>query len=176
MDQSEFPKRKPTRRINFDYDRSGVYFITICTKNRKCRLSNVGDGALDVPKETLTTEGKIVQRHLLSHLTPALCIEKYVIMPNHIHFLLFVRAELDGTSRAPSPTNAAATSSANQIVPRFVSTFKRFCHAEIGEKIFQRSYHDRVIRNQDEYNRIWNYIERNPEFWKKDCFYSASAE
>ena len=176
MDQKELPKRKTTRWQNFDYDRSDVYFITVCTKNRTCRLSHVGDGALDVPYNKLTAEGEIVQRHLLSHLTPDLCIEKYIIMPNHVHFLLFVRSEFAGTSRAPSPTSKLPPSPTNRIVPRFVSTFKRYCRAEIGEKIFQRSYHDHVIRNQDEYNRIWSYIERNPEFWKKDCFYSVSAE
>jgi hypothetical protein len=71
---------------------------------------------------------------------------------------------------------APTVSHKSRIVPRFVSTFKRYCRAEIGENIFQRSYHDHVVRNQDEYNRIWSYIERNPEFWKKDCFYSVSAE
>ena len=87
-------------------------------------------------------------------------VEKYVIMPNHIHLLLTVDMNSGGTSKASSPTNA--------IVPHFMSTFKRFCHREIGKTIFQRSYHDHVIRNEQDYLKIWNYIEGNPSKWKED--------
>ena len=63
----------------------------------------------------------------------------------------------NGTSRAPSPTNTA--------IPHLVSTFKRFCHKENGTPIFQRSYYDHVIRNQQDYDEIWQYIENNPTKW-----------
>ena len=63
----------------------------------------------------------------------------------------------NGRMRAPSPTNA--------VIPHFVSTFKRFCHRDVGEKIFQRSYYDHVIRNQQDYNEVWEYVENNPKKW-----------
>ena len=60
----------------------------------------------------------------------------------------------------------------NAQIPRFVGALKRFCHKEAKEAIFQRSYHDRVIRNESEYQKIWQYIDTNPLKWKEDCFYN----
>ena len=160
----ELPKRKPNRLSSYNYDGDGVYFITVCTQDRKYLLSRiVGGGALDAPQNQLTDMGKVVEKYLISgNQIDRVQIEKYVIMPNHIHMLLHVDFE-NGTSKAPSPTNAA--------VPHFISTWKRFCHRDIGEKIFQRSYHDHVIRNQQDYLKIWEYMENNPKQWELDCFY-----
>jgi len=158
----ELPKRKPNRLKSYDYDAEGVYFITICTQNKKCLLSRiVGGGALDAPSSQLTEAGKSVEKYILSGTRiERVSVEKYTIMPNHIHLLLAVSG---GTSKAPSPTNA--------IIPHFVSTLKRFCHREIGEKVFQRSYHDHIIRNKQDFLRIWEYIDNNPKQGELDCFY-----
>ena len=79
-------------------------------------------------------------------------------MPDHIHLIVQVtETASSGTARAPSPTNMA--------IPHFVSTLKRFCHREAGTVIFQRSYYDHVIRNQEDYNEVWEYIENNPHKW-----------
>ena len=94
-------------------------------------------------------------------------VDKYVIMPNHIHLILFVNG-LDGTPGAASPTKA--------VVPRFVAVLKRFINKEIGENIFQRSYHDHVVRNEKDYLRIWEYMENNPKQWELDCFYVGDFE
>jgi len=59
----------------------------------------------------------------------------------------------------------------SRIVPRFVSTRKRFCRRDMNEKIFQRSYHDHIVRNQQDYLKIWEYIDNNPKQWELDCFY-----
>ena len=90
-------------------------------------------------------------------------VEKYVIMPNHIHILLAVDMEENGTPRASSPTTA--------VVPRFVAALKRFSNQEAGNNIFQRSYHDHIIRGQQDYLKIWEYMENNPKKWELDCFY-----
>ena len=145
----ELPKRKSNRLSSYDYNQGGAYFITICTQNRMCLLSRiVGDDALGVPKNLLTETGKIVEKYILSgNKMDRLMVDKYVIMPNHIHVLLLVNMEKDGTPRASSPTNA--------IVPRFVAALKRLSNKEIGEMIFQRSYHDHVVRNEQDYLKIW---------------------
>jgi len=160
-----FKKRKNNRLKSYDYDQAGAYFITICTHERKCLLSRiVGGGALDAPDNQLTYMGKIVEKYIHSgNSIERVTVANYVIMPNHIHLLLMVDANTGGTSRAPSPTNA--------IIPRFVSALKHLCHGEIGERIFQRSYHDHIIRDQQDYLRIWEYIENNPKQWELDCFY-----
>ena len=159
------PQRKSNRLPNFDYSTPGAYFITICTQDRKCILSEiVGGGALDAPRAELSKIGATVAAYILSgNNIPGVIVDKFVVMPNHVHIILFVDNNSVGTSRAPSPTNA--------IVPHFVSTFKRFCHKDVGQKIFQRSYHDHVIRNEMDYLKIWEYIDNNPARWKEDCFY-----
>ena len=161
----ELPKRKQNRLSSYDYDREGAYFLTICTQDRKCLLSRiVGDDALGVPKNPLTDIGKIVEKYIISgNKMDRVRVEKYVIMPNHIHILLMIEMDTSGTPRASSPTMG--------IVPRFVSAFKRLSNQEIGEDIFQRSYHDHVIRGEKDYLKIWNYIEGNPSKWEEDCFY-----
>ena len=162
----DFPQRKPNRLPHFDYSTPGAYFITICTQNRLPILSSiVGGGAFDAPHIQLTRAGQTVYKYIDSgNRIPEITADKFVIMPNHIHLILLVdNTSSSGTSRAPSPTNA--------IIPHFVSTFKRFCHRDIGQTIFQRSYHDHVIRNERDYLKIWEYIDSNPAKWQEDCFY-----
>ena len=156
----ELQQRKPNRIPEYDYSQEGSYFITICTKDRQPILSKiVGGGALDAPTAVLTPIGEIARKYLISgNRISGITVDKYVIMPDHIHFILLVdETAAMGTSKAPSPTNAA--------IPHFVSTFKRFCHRDIGAVIFQRSYYDHVIRNQQDYDEIWQYIENNPRKW-----------
>lgn len=164
----DLPVRKQSRLKGYDYSHKGLYFITICTCQRKCILSKiVGDGDHDVPKIELTESGKIVEKYIISsEKIDNIFIDRYVIMPNHIHLIVYVGEKSNdagGTSRSPSPTNA--------VIPHFVSTFKRFCNSEIGQNIFQRSYHDHIIRDEEDYYNISKYIIANPARWEKDCFF-----
>ena len=159
-----FPTRKPNRLHGYNYSSNGYYFITICTKERQCILSNiVGGGAFDAPQSQLTDVGLIVKRYILSSNNIENIVEEnYVIMPNHIHLLVCVEGA-DGTSRAPSPTN--------HTIPHMVSTLKRLVNQTVGRDVFQRSYHDHIIRDQDDYNAISDYITHNTQKWNEDCFY-----
>ena len=159
------PQRKPNRLADFDYSTPGAYFITICTQEKKCILSHiVGGGAFDAPSPCLTKVGLIAEKYILSgNRIPGITVDKYVIMPNHIHMILLIDENSFSTSlKTLSPANAA--------IPHFVSTFKRFCHRDIGSAIFQRSYHDHVIRNEEDYRQLWNYIDGNPSKWQEDRF------
>ena len=152
------------RLKDYDYSLNGAYFITICVEGRQEMLGKiVGDGVLDVPSVQLTEYGQIVKHHIVeisihySHID----IDNYVIMPNHIHLLVVVHS---GTSRTPSPTNA--------VIPSFVSTMKRFIHKECGFSLFQRTYYDHIIRSEEEYIKIWKYIDENPAKWTEDCYFT----
>lgn len=127
----DLPKRKPSRLKNYNYNTPGAYFITICTKGRKEILSTiqVGTGVLDRPKNELTTYGKIADEQLktMSDFYDNISVDKYVIMPNHIHLLLTIKDSPNGRSRTPVPTNS--------LVAKFVSTFKRFCNKQYGYNI-----------------------------------------
>lgn len=86
-------------------------------------------------------------------------------MPDHIHLLITIS---NGQSGTPVPTNR---NNRNSIIANFVSTFKRFCNKEYGENIWQPRYYDHIVRNQDDYNEVWQYIDTNPIKWSEDCYY-----
>ena len=159
----DFPNRKPNRLPDFDYSTPGVYFVTICTQNRKNTLcSIVGDG-FPVPKYP----GKIAERyiHQISKKYPCACIDKYAVMPNHIHMLIRIDA-INGTGN-PSPTLGNIVAWYKYQVTREINAHFN----SVGLRFFQRSYHDHVIRGDEDYLKIWEYIDSNPALWKEDCFY-----
>ena len=142
----ELPERKKNRLENYNYSENGAYFITICVKDRKKILSDiVGDDAHIVPKRI----GLIVEKYIKN----AREIEKYIIMPDHIHMIIRIN---NGTMWASSPTNRISS---------IVRSIKVLATKEVGEPIFQRSFYDHIIRNQEDYNEIWEYIENNPKKW-----------
>ena len=135
MKMDELKKRKNPRLQGFDYNSVGIYFTTICTKNRRCMLSQiVGTGVPDCPQIKLTKYGEIAEKYIkqLNDCYDHISVEGYVIMPNHIHILLFVKE--NGQSRTPVPTNIDR---ANSTFSKFISTFKRFCNKEYGMNIWQ---------------------------------------
>ena len=129
----ELPKRKPTRWKSFDYNSQGMYFITICTENRINILSRiVGADVPDGPSVKLSQYGRIAEKYIrqLNDFYDNINVDRYVIMPNHIHIILFVYE--GGASRTSPPTRQ------HSVVSRFVSTLKRFCNKEYGENIKNR--------------------------------------
>jgi REP element-mobilizing transposase RayT len=164
----DLPKRKTTRLKNYDYNQNGAYFITICTKGKQKNLCNiVGTGVPDGPITELKQCGIIANKYIenMRNFYSYISIEKYVIMPNHIHFILNIHnVNESGPSGTPVPTNS--------YIAKFISTYKRFCNKEIGENIWQYRSYDHIIRDYDDYLKIWNYIDTNPAKWQEDCFYS----
>ena len=163
----EYANRKTPRLQGFDYNSAGAYFITICTQNRRCSLSRiVGTGVPDCPQVELTRYGEIAEKYInqLNDFYDHISVENYVIMPNHIHILLFVKE--NGQSRTPVPTRS------NSIFSQFVSTFKRFCNKEYGENIWQSRANDHIFRNREDYEEHMRYICENPMRWQFDKLYS----
>ena len=151
----ELPQRKPNRLSDYDYNQNGAYFITICTQGRKNILSHiVGDGS-PVPKPI----GMIAEEYIckIPKKYPTVSIDRYVIMPDHIHILL----RMDNGTGNPSPTLGNVIGWYKYQVTKQANTQLN----NSGEKLFQRSYYDHVIRNQHDYDEIWQYIENNPQKW-----------
>ncbi len=190
MDDKSFPKRKHTRLRDFDYNNEGVYFVTLCTQDKRKILSkiitpvnNVGNGVPDVPTDEysylnatvkLLPKGIIAEKILnqIDSFYEDISVIKYIIMPNHIHLLLWakpneaLKSEANGTSRTPFPTIKQ-----NSRVSSFISTLKRFCNKEYGYNIWQKSFYDHVIRNQQDYEKHIDYICNNPIRWEFDKLY-----
>ncbi len=172
-DDMELQKRKPNRLKHYDYSSGGYYFITICTQNKqKIFGSIVGCGVLDAPKTKLSNIGRIVENQLMimSNFYPAIKIEKYVIMPNHIHLII----KISNNKVSDERSNQRCVGDAapyNNTLSNFIGTFKRFTNKECGHSLWQNSFYDHVIRDENDYLRIWNYIDTNPQKWAEDVYY-----
>ena len=122
----------------------------------------------DGPHIELTKYGRIAEKYIyqLNDFYDDLSVESYVIMPNHIHILIWVKGVENGPSRTPVPTVQ------NSIPSRFVSTFKRFCNKEYGINIWQYRSNDHIIRNRQDYEEHLRYIYENPLRWYYDELYT----
>jgi REP element-mobilizing transposase RayT len=168
--EKEYSTRKDPRLKGFDYNSVGAYFITICTQNRRKILSQVvGGDVLDAPQSVELLPCGIIADKIIKQLNNFynnLSVMDYVIMPNHIHILLYVKPLYNGASRTSPPTRQHST------ISQFVSTFKRFCNKEYGENIWQLSFYDHIIRNREDYENHEKYIHENPARWFYDELYS----
>ena len=149
-DMGRFPSRKNPRLTNFDYSSPNYYFITVCTWNKACifgkpnSLNQWGTAAEAVLLE--------IERHFSN-----VRVDKYAVMPNHVHMILALVGPNAGISQIIGQYKAAVTRKIRKTTPQ--------------QKVWQTSFHDHVIRNQKDYERIWLYIEANPQNWDKDCFF-----
>lgn len=163
----EYPRRKNNRLIGFDYSSAGTYFITICTADRECTLATIIDVGDGFPVPQLTGAGYIADKYInfINNKYPTVFVDNYVIMPNHIHLLL-VLCE-NGTGN-PSPTIGNVVGWLKYVVTKQINIDNDVSR----HKIFQRSYHDHIVRNEPSYRKIYDYITNNPLNWENDCFYN----
>ncbi|MBE6697672.1 MAG: transposase [Ruminococcaceae bacterium] len=175
------PKRKKNRLENYDYSSCGAYFLTVCTSEKRNYLGKIvgaisdrppkaedlanalGDHYIyDTPQIELSEYGRIVEQAILQipSAYPALSVDCYTIMPNHIHLLLIVHCDECGRSLI-APT-----------VSRVIRHMKSYVSKQIGVSIWQKSFHDHVIRNREDYEKHVKYIYENPMRWYYDELYS----
>ena len=157
-------KRKNNRLADFDYSTVGAYFITVCAKDKKQIFwaENVGADIIRPQKECILSDygciADCVIKDIPNHY-PCVTVDKYTIMPNHIHLLLSIQ-EADGRIIS-APT-----------ISTVVGQMKRQISKLIGKSVWQKSFYDHIIRNKHDYNAAWQYIDENPIKWKTDEFYN----
>ncbi|MBO5281485.1 MAG: transposase [Clostridia bacterium] len=170
--ENKLPIRKRNRLKNYDYSSCGAYFITICTKDRRNifwtndAINFVGEDIILPPeRERLSVYGKIVDEAIkkIPEHYQHIKLLKYVIMPNHIHLVLHI--PFGGGRMISSPTKKRTS------VLTVVGQMKRSVSKKIGISIWQGSFHDHVIRDKTDYDKIAQYIHENPIRWQYDCFY-----
>ena len=170
------PVRKKHRLEESLYSQPGAYFITVCVKDRRPLLSTVV-GAEDHfgPQIQLTEIGAVVQKYTQS--IPG--IGHYVIMPNHVHMILHISAKEPhgGPMWSSAPTKDAGVGPMWSSAPTdanilsLVRTWKTLITKELGQSIWQRSSYDHVIRSEQEYVEIAEYIMGNPGKWAEDKYF-----
>ena len=158
----ELPKRKPNRLTEYDYSTPNAYFITVCTQDRKNLFWTDARAAIDCPENiSLTDIGMMVKQVILDipkHY-PAITVDHAVVMPNHIHLLLQIKTDIDGRPMA-APT-----------ISTVINQTKGAASKMAGFSVWQKGFYDHVIRNDNDYRDIWNYIEGNPGKWTEDKLY-----
>ena len=135
---------------HYDYTQPGYYFVTICTKEKKCLFGEPGE---------LNRFGYLAQQGLLAieQHTHGVKVDKCIVMPNHIHAIIVLSDSATDLSVAIGQYKSAVT--------RNIRKIRR------NAEVWQTSFHDHVIRSEEDYQRIWAYIDTNPMRWKDDCFY-----
>ena len=168
-------RRRSIRLQGYDYSRPGAYFITICTHNREFLFGTIVDGEM-----VLNQYGKIVADEWMKtpKIRREIKLDEWVVMPNHFHGIVWIRR---GTARrAPTNTRRAPTveqfgkpvaGSLSTIVQAFKSAVTKHINQlrnTPGMKLWQRNYWEHIIRNDDELNRIRQYVIDNPMQWETD--------
>ena len=149
--------RKRNRIENYDYSQPNVYLLTICIQNR-ANLFGVVEVRPDTPVTVLSPLGKLVEQAILDIETyyDNAAIETYSILPNHLHLLL----RLDATDAPNAPT-----------VSRIIKNMKEHVTRVYGKSVWQKGFHDHIIRSEQEYQNAWNYVAFNPAKWESDEYF-----
>jgi len=148
----KYPERKNPRLKGYDYSTQNYYFVTVCTNGKRCIFGQ---------PDQLNQYGKWAAQGLMEipQHYPDILVDKFVIMPNHVHAILYIHDKKANLSRVIGSYKS------------FVS--KKIHEREPGKTVWQASFHDHIIRNKESYQNIWQYIDSNPINWEKDCFYTG---
>jgi len=159
--------RKQIRLKKYDYSQEGVYFVTICSKDRKNIFSKivVGEGLAPSLVE-LTSIGKIIDRQWrgINFEYKNIEIDKFIIMPNHIHGIVLIKR----AGARPAPTlNEIIGSFKSKCITEYLK-FIKDKDLKISGRIWQRSFFDHIIREDKSLREIRKYIVNNPANWHLD--------
>jgi len=177
--------RQSIRLKQYDYSQSGLYFVTICAQNRKCLFGDIING-----KMKLNSVGKIIDSvwKSLSKRFP-IVLDEFQIMPNHVHMIIqivgagFMPAHHDGFMPARdderATTRVAPTITLGDIIGAFKSLttheyimgVKNNGWKSFDKRLWQRNYYEHIIRDENDLNKIREYIINNPLMWKNDINY-----
>ena len=165
------------RLQGYDYSSEGAYFITMNSAKGIFEFGNIENGVM-----TLNQTGKIVETELLKtpEMRKNIFMGEYCIMPNHIHFILFIGVagfypQMNNRRLQNSDYKNKFGAQINNL-SSLIRGLKSSCTSKIiksGNKSFawQSNYYDVIIRNEKKYKIIENYIRNNPTTWKNDMFF-----
>ena len=165
-----------TRYPKWDYGRNGIYFITICTKNREMYF-----GKIEYGKMNLSEIGKIANKCFIeiSDHFPFVKMGEFTIMPNHIHGIIIIDKKNNKSGSQDLPINQPSktknkfgpqSQNLGSIIRGFKIGVKKFATMNNIDFGWQSRFHDHIIRDKPEYNRIEKYIIDNPGNWGNDKF------
>ena len=174
----ERPVRKHIRLKGYDYSNAGYYFVTICVQDGHELLwaeEPVVGAAFGRP--ALSKAGLLIDAEIkkIESIYSCVRIDNYVIMPNHVHMMIRLSTNRDMDRRVPVREMGGRPKAAPTI-SRIVNQFKGSVSKQLGYSIWQKLFHDYIIRNEADYQRIWQYIDNNPATWTQDDNYVAKEK
>jgi len=165
--------RKQLRLKHYDYTESGVYFVTVCSRNRECLFGDIVGATGRSPALQLNAYGNIVRDEWLKSavIRNEITLDAFVVMPNHIHGIIFI---IRATGRSPLH-DTMKPGLRSRSLGAFMAGFKSSTTKQInimrttpGIPVWQRNYYEHVIRTDDELNKTREYIINNPMQWELD--------
>ncbi len=166
--------RKRNRKLGYDYSKDNLYFVTICVKNRICCFGEIDNKSTKNSQLINENKKKILQLNTFGEIAykqwvwlanqySYVSIPAFVVMPNHVHAIVEINSE--------KAIGNCKIKSLSQLIGAYKTTSSKLIHLKgLGNFVWQRSFHDHIIRNETSYSRIYNYIITNPERWKTDSF------
>ncbi len=149
------PSRRSIRLQGFDYRQSGAYFVTICAYQKSCLFGQIRDGKMFVNDLGMTIR---VCWQWISEVRHNVQLDTFVVMPNHLHGIIFLFDE--------EPVDVATQTSTRDKA----SAGKLLARPPV-QPIWQRNYYEHIIRNERSLNDIRKYIIENPAAWFDDSLY-----
>jgi len=177
--------RRSIRLKGYDYSQAGLYFVTICCRDMVCRFGKIENGEM-----ILNAAGEIVRNEWIKsvEIRKEIEIHEYIVMPNHFHAIVEIvgangiRPDDDGIRPDDNAVNMGVCvnkgvchtplRSPSKTLGALVRGFKSSVTKQLGFSVWQRNYWDNIIRNEQSYQHIENYIINNPIKWENDRFYT----
>ncbi len=159
---SRSTRRKRLRLTSYDYSGPGPYFVTVCTCRQRLFLGKILEDQMYNSKAGDTVN--LVWESLPIRF-PQLELDKFQTMPNHFHGILGIRRSPD-CSRVNLGKVIGTFKS--QVTVKYCEGVRTAGWHPFEKSFWQRGFHDRIIRSDIEYKRIWEYIDSNPRRWQLD--------
>ena len=163
--------RRSIRLKGYDYRQAGFYYVTICCYQRQCLFGEIVNGVM---QPNLIGQTVVAVWNRLTQHFPFIELDAFVLMPNHVHGIIVIEEreikldpQVNSNSSLPQGTQSG---SLGAIIKNFKSVSKRRINRLNKNKltIWQRGYHDKIIRNEEAYENIRRYILENPLKWDED--------
>ncbi|MEA5534285.1 transposase [Crocosphaera sp. XPORK-15E] len=172
----DFSHRRSIRIKEYNYADNGAYFVTLCTKNKQCIFADIKQGKIKI-----CALGAIAHNCWLkiSEHFPHVILDVFVIMPNHVHGILWLNNSQKPVNEARSFGNIVA-GSLSSVIRSYKAAVTKEINYICGQKgtslVWQRNYYEHIIRDEKALQEIRKYIVENPLNWDKDPEYSLSRE
>lgn len=174
------PNRRSIRLKDYDYSKAGLYFITICTQDKKHLFGKIYN-----KKMFLNDAGKMIKNVYddIPHFYKNFRNDKICIMPNHIHFIIEILKNHNPSCnltlieservQGPAPTllSEIIANFKSITTQKYISGIKNNSWINFNKRLWQRNYWEHIIRNSEDLNEIKKYIRENPKNWHSNDFF-----